>query len=355
VAEEHAIVSWAQAVIRALDAEGFASRELLRETGIDPAWLADGERRISGALMSRLWRAVRRASGDDCFGLRVARHCFPNDFHGLLLAVQSSMTGTEALQRMVRYSAVVTTSVNLELVEQGRHCRLLYRPMPGVHVEQIATEALIACAVRLTRQSWAEMKFITGVELARPRPAKAYRWESLLRCPVRFDAPCNAIEYAAQPLAQVLRTGNHEIASGLDRVMNAYLQRLSLPDLAERVRDVIVRQLPFGEVQQGAVAEALGMSVRNLHRHLQKQACSFKELLDDSRRRLAFAYLREAECSVSEVCYRLGFNEPSSFNRAFRRWTGETPGQWRRQALQPAARLPGVRREPLRLALELAV
>ncbi|MDD0841587.1 AraC family transcriptional regulator [Pseudomonas sp. Gutcm_11s] len=355
MSEVHTIATWAQAVSRALDAEGFASTDLLREAGIDPAWLADGERRIPVAMMSRLWRAARRVSGDDCFGLRVARHCFPTDFHGLLFAIQSSVTIAEALQRVVRYSAVVTTSANLELIEQGSRYRLFYRPMPGVQAEQIATEALIACAVRLTRQSWAEMEFITAVELARPRPADVRPWENLLGCPVRFDAPCNAIEYAAQPLAQVLRTGNREVASGLDRVMNAYLQRLSPPDLAGRVRDAIVRQLPHGEVQQGVVAEALGMSVRNLHRHLQKQATSFKELLDDSRRRLAFDYLREAECSVNEVCYRLGFNEPSSFNRAFRRWTGETPGQWRRHALQPATRLPGVRREQQRAALELAV
>lgn len=355
MAEVHTIATWAQAVSRALDAEGFASSDLLLEAGIDPNWLNDSERRIPVMLMSRLWRAARRVSGDDCFGLRVARHCFPTDFHGLLFAIQSSATIAEALDRVVRYSAVVTTSANLELLQQDNRYRLFYRPLPGVHAEQIATEALIACAVRLTRQSWAELDFICAVELARPQPSDPQRWEALLDCPVSFDAPCNAIVYAAQPLGLALRTGNREIASGLDKVMNDYLQRLSPPDLAMRVRDVIVHQLPRGEVQQGAVAEALGMSVRNLHRHLQKHATSFKELLDETRRQLAFEYLRQASCSINEVCYRLGFNEPSSFNRAFRRWTGETPGQWRRRALQPATRLQGVRRERTRSALELAV
>ncbi|MDG9930542.1 MULTISPECIES: AraC family transcriptional regulator [unclassified Pseudomonas] len=355
MAEVHTIATWALAVSRALEAEGFASAALLGEAGIDPAWLNDSDRRIPVALMSRLWRAARRVSGDDCFGLRVARHCFPTDFHGLLFAIQSSATIAEALQRVVRFSGVVTTSANLELVHQGSRCRLLYRPLPGVQAEQIATEALIACAVRLTRQSWSELDFISAVELVRPAPADPQRWEALLGCPIRFDAPCNAIVYVAQPLGLALRTGNREVASGLDRVMVEYLQRLAQPDLPGRVRDVIVRSLPLGEVQQGAVAEALGMSVRNLHRHLQKHATSFKELLDETRRQLAFDYLRQARCSVNEVCYRLGFNEPSSFNRAFRRWTGETPGQWRRRALQPATRLPGVRREPPRASLELAV
>ncbi|MGL4316374.1 MAG: AraC family transcriptional regulator [Pseudomonas sp.] len=331
------IATWAQAVTRALEAEGYASAELLREAGISPQGLHDSNLRIPLASMSRLWRAVRRVSGDDCFGLRVAQHCFPTDFHGLLFAMQSSNTLGEALQRAVRFSHIVSTSANLELRQQGARTLLLYRPLPGVQSEQIATEALIASAVRFTRQSWGEREFISAVELVRPRPADPERWEELLGCPVRFAAPCNAIEYALEPLDTALRTGNSELANSLDQVLMDYLQRLQHNNLPELVRTAIVRQLPLGEVQQGAVADELGMSVRNLHRHLLKHATSFKELLDDTRRQLAFDYLRQSHCSVNEVCYRLGFNEPSSFNRAFRRWTGETPGQWRRQLLPVVA------------------
>ena len=104
-----------------------------------------------------------------------------------------------------------------------------------------------------------------------------------------------------------------------------------LEAIAARVRQSIVRQLPSGEVQQGLVAEELGMSTRNLHRHLLRHATSFTQLLEETRRELAFAHLRQPHCSVNEVCYRLGFNEPSSFNRAFRRWTGQTPAEYRRQ------------------------
>lgn len=329
------IATWAQAVVRALEAEGHASAPLLREAGIDPAWLHDGNQRIPLTSMSRLWRAARRVSGDDCFGLRVARHCFPTDFHGLLFAIQSSTTIAEALERVVRFSHIVTTSANLELRREGDRCRLLYQPMPGVHTEQIASEALIASSVRCTRQSWSELQFITAVELCRPRPADAQRWEALLGCPVRFAAPRNAIEFALAPLGMALRTGNSELAQSLDQVMHAYLKRLRQGNLPEQVRDAIVRALPLGEVQQSAVAEELGMSVRNLHRHLQRHGSSFKELLDDTRRQLAFDYLRQSHCSVNEVCYRLGFNEPSSFNRAFRRWTGITPGQWRLDQSRP--------------------
>lgn len=353
------IATWAQAVARALDASGYSSAGLLREAGISADCLHDSNQRIPLSAMSCLWRAVRRVTGDECFGLRVAEHCFPTDFHGLLFAMQSSTTIGEALERVVRFSHIVTTSANLDLQRGERSCMLFYRPLPGAQIEQIATEALIASALRFARQSWSEVDFITAVELARPRPEQPERWEALLGCPVRFEAPCNAIEYAVEPLGRALRTGNSELASSLDQVLLAYLQRLRSTKLPEQVRSAIVRQLPHGEVQQGSVAVELGMSVRNLHRHLLKYATSFKELLDDTRQQLAFDYLRQPHCSVNEVCYRLGFNEPSSFNRAFRRWTGVTPGQWRRQVLQDTAQtvvnLPGVRRENRHVALKLAV
>lgn len=332
------IATWPLAVARALDACGYASAALLREAGISPDALHDNNQRIPLSAMNRLWRAVDAVTGDECFGLRVAEYCQPTDFHGLLFAMQSSNTIVEALERAVRFSHIVTTSANLDLQRGERHCKLFYRPLPGTQTEQVATEAHIASAVRFTRQSWSELDFITAVELVRPRPANPQRWEALLGCPVRFAAPCNAIEYAVEPLGRALRTGNSELASSLDQVLLTYLQRVQRSNLPEQVRSAIVRQLPHGEVQQGSVATELGMSVRNLHRHLLKHATSFKELVDDTRRQLAFDYLRQSHCSVNEVCYRLGFNEPSSFNRAFRRWTGTTPGQWRtaQQAQQRA-------------------
>lgn len=331
------IATWAQVIVRALEAEGIASAPLLQEAGIDPQSLHDANQRIAQANMSALWRAALRVSGDQCFGLRVARCGYPTDFHGLFFAMQSSYTLIEALERSVRFSSVISTSAQMQVQRLPSITRLIYGVAEGVVVERIATEAFIACAVQFTQQTWRELPVVKRVCLTRPQPADPQRWEQLLGCPVQFDAPVNAIDYHNDCLLAPLRTGNSDVARGLDTVMSDYLERQRRSDLPERVRTVIVRQLPFGEVQQSKVADELGMSVRNLHRHLIKHASSFKELLDESRRQLAMTYLRQSHCSINEICYRLGFNEPSSFNRAFRRWTGSSPGQWRRDELTLSA------------------
>ncbi|EIK96252.1 AraC family transcriptional regulator [Pseudomonas sp. M47T1] len=326
----HTIATWAQVIARTLEAQGIASGPLLHEAGIGRFNLHDPNQRIELEGMSAFWRAARRASGDECFGLRVAACSYPTDFHGLQFAVQSSSTFIEALERGVRFAPVITTAAVMGLLRGPQVTRLIYGVADGAQVEQMATEASIACAVSFTRQTWPGLPIVLGVHLARALPANPQRWAELLGCPVHFGAAHNAIDYANRWLQTPLNTANLEVAQGLDAVLDGYLERQRRLNLPQRVRSAILRDLPLGEVQQSRVADELGMSVRNLHRHLLKHSTSFKALVDDCRRQLAFGYLRRSDCSINEVCYRLGFNEPSSFNRAFRRWTGASPGQWRR-------------------------
>jgi len=345
------IATWAQVIARALQANGYDPRPLLRSAGIDPAQLQDANLRIPLARMSALWRAVERTTGDASFGLEVAAHSLPTDFHGLLFALQSSATVGEALERVVRFSSVVSTSGQVSLERTPQASRLVYRRIAGVQVEQMATEALLASGLRHATPIWG-LGVVRRVHLMRPSPADAPRWERLFGFPLSFGAEHNAVDYDPRLLEVPLRGGNSELARTLDGSLSDYLERLARHDLPEQVRQSIIRQMPRGEVQQTLVAEELGMSVRNLHRHLQRHATSFTELLEDTRRQLAFDYLRQSRCSVSEVCYRLGFNEPSSFNRAFRRWTGQTPGQWRQRELgQGATSSPAPRASVLALAV----
>ncbi|VVP67800.1 putative HTH-type transcriptional regulator [Pseudomonas fluorescens] len=324
------IATRAQAIARALEAQGIAAAPLLREAGISHCNLHDSNQRIALASMSALWRAAQRITADECFGLRVAQHSYPTDFHGLCFAAQSSTSVGEALERGVRFAPVISTSTAISLERSPGTTRLIYALAAGAEVEQVATEASIAYAVNFSRQTWVDLPVVQSVQLTRPAPKDPERWARLIGCPVNYGASENAIEYSNRWLDVPLGTANPEVAKGLDGVLSNYLERQTRLDLPERVRALIGHYLPIGEVQQSQIAAELGMSARNMHRHLLKHDTSFKALLDDCRRQLAFSYLRQSQASITEICYRLGFNEQSSFNRAFRRWTGASPGKWRR-------------------------
>ena len=92
---------------------------------------------------------------------------------------------------------------------------------------------------------------------------------------------------------------------------------------------MLTRRLARGEPSQGEVAELLNMSARTLQRKLGEGGVTYKEMLDETRRSPALAYLSASRHTVSDVTYLLGFSAGSSFTRAFRRWTGQSPSDWR--------------------------
>ena len=114
-----------------------------------------------------------------------------------------------------------------------------------------------------------------------------------------------------------------------DQAAQHYLAALDRDDVVSRARAAILALLPEGEPSKGAVAERLAMSERTLTRRLAVDETSYRRLLDDVRRELAVAYMAEPRRSVIETAFLLGFTDQSNFARAFKRWTGETPTEYR--------------------------
>jgi AraC-like DNA-binding protein len=95
------------------------------------------------------------------------------------------------------------------------------------------------------------------------------------------------------------------------------------------VRQILSQGLRGGDPSLTAIAKQLGYAPRTLQRKLQEAGTSYHTLLDEMRQELSFYYLRDAQIAVSEVAFLLGFSETSAFHRAFKRWTGTSPGEFR--------------------------
>ncbi|HEY3655584.1 MAG TPA: AraC family transcriptional regulator [Steroidobacteraceae bacterium] len=127
----------------------------------------------------------------------------------------------------------------------------------------------------------------------------------------------------------VLGTGNPEVARQSDAISSRYLARIERYNIVARVREVLTQRLPGSEPSQEAVAEVLNVSARTLQRKLGDSGTTFKEIFDETRHAMALAYLGSPQHSVNEITHLLGFSCSSSFTRAFRRWTGLSPSDWR--------------------------
>ena len=154
-------------------------------------------------------------------------------------------------------------------------------------------------------------------------------FDEWFRSPIAWGAPRPSVVIRRDDLAQPLPTANPDVALANERVALEYLERLDRADVTAQVRRRILEQLPSGPPTQTEIARRLALSPRTLHRRLADTGTSFADLLDEMRRELAAGYLQRTEHSVAEVAYLLGFAEVSSFNRAFRRWTGKRPSEFR--------------------------
>jgi AraC-like DNA-binding protein len=142
---------------------------------------------------------------------------------------------------------------------------------------------------------------------------------------VHFEQPINALEFARADLEDRLPSGNAELARGNDEVLMRYLARLEQSRVSSRVQQALLEALPDGAPSKTAIARGLGMSARNLQRHLADEGTSFKVLLTEARVSLARTYVEQRRLSVTEIAFVLGFADTSTFSRAFKRWTGQSP------------------------------
>lgn len=326
-----ALTSWAKAIKRALEAAGHDGVAFFGQAGLDLRSLDDPDARYPIERTTRLWRLAVQATGDPCFGLKVAQYVAPTTFHALGYALVASPTLKHAFERIVRYYRIVSNAAKLELLARGDeyHFRIV-TPPAGPQLADEALDAFVAVHVRLCRGLAGAAFAPLRVHLQRPAPADARCFESVLRAPIRFDADTTLLAFDRATFEKPLDGANAELARHNDQVVLKYLARFDRADVRTRVEAALVERLPHGEPSQAKVAAALHLSVRGLQRRLAEEGTTYQELLDATRRELAQSYLRDPAYSIGDVTYLLGFSDTSSFTRAFRRWTGRAPSQYRR-------------------------
>lgn len=324
--------TWALALVRTLEARGCDAPTLARQAGLDPEQLHDPNGRAPLTGMSRLWRLGVEATGDPCLGLKVAAYVQPATFHCLGLALLASQDLQDAVLRSARFSRIVSNVADVRAEPYDGGLKLLVRWLADIPPVFEAIDLVMASTIKM----WRLLGMDTGrlpslsLNLCRPAtPAMRREFEDYFQCPIQFEAEENAVLIPQEWVHQPLPMANAQLARQNDLVAMQYLARFEGNQVAEKVRAELITRLPAGEPARGDIASALNLSEKTLQRRLREEDTSFQQVLDELRRDLAQQYLREAPLSVCEITFRLGFSDQSSFTRAFRRWTGVAPGEYR--------------------------
>jgi AraC-like DNA-binding protein len=319
--------TWVKAICRALEAAGCDSAALLAEAGLDLRYLEGPNARAPLTHTERLWKLAVAATGDPAFGIKVASHIKQTTFHALSYGLSASSTLKEAFERAQRYCHVASDAIEYEFWRSGSEYHFVIEPAVGVADESV--DALVAAYLRMCRSLIGHDYSPLRIEFRRARPARIDDFQSLLRAPLQFGAARTRLVFDRDAIERPLEGGNPELARQHDAIALQYLSQIERDNIQWRVREVLTQRLAHGEPSQDDVAELLNMSARTLQRKLGECGITYREILDETRRVLALAYLCAPRHTVSDVTYLLGFSAGSSFTRAFRRWTGRSPSDWR--------------------------
>ena len=316
----------------------------LKEYGIDPAPVFkkhginvlppfDPNKRFSGAKLDGILAEAAERSGDPAFGLKEAKYFLPSYLGPLGFAWLASTSLQSAFERLQRYIHVLHERMEISISEEARML------VVGLHVDAESANyferdiSILATLVKMCRfiagENWSPAK----VTVSHPAPVDTSYFYQFFRCPVDFDAKLNSIHVASQQAAEHLTGSNRQMAQLNDHMVIRYLAVQSKGDIVSQVKAVILEHLGEGGICESVVAQSLHTSTRNLNRKLNAENTSFKGLLLETRSELASQYINDPGLTLTEITYMLGFSEISSFSRAYKRWTGQSPSAARKLKL----------------------
>jgi AraC-like DNA-binding protein len=305
---------------------------VIEAMGVDPAALEDRDGRIPRRAWLHAFEVAVDVAGDPDLGLRVGESIRPAHLGALGYILMSCETMKQAAQLDTRWHSLVADGERLEYTRDGELSRrTLILPDGEPPPPACAAGCAAAASVSFVRWLAGADDGLRRVAFPYPEPSSRAGHDELFRCELVFDAPHVTVWRDPKVLRKPLAQADASLRARMEeRAAKLAAERSASDQLVTRVRDLIVRDIRDALPELDAVAKALELAPRELQKRLAERGTSYTKLVDDTRHQLALGYIADASLTLVDVAYLCGFSEQSAFNRAFKRWTGMPPGNYRR-------------------------
>jgi len=312
--------------------EGLDFASLFREAGLDVGLLKHPEAYISTPELIRLFQLVMRRTEDEFIGLGRGTKSKPGTFSMMAHAVINCPNLGKAIERSAQFYRIVDLPLELIFEEGSTESRLILRAATPEHDHIL--EALIFISVRFW--SWLTGRNLEpiAIQLDFPAPPQAAEFQRAFKGPVTYSNARNAVVFPTSwlslPLVQNPLSLSKFLKDSIALIIVGNNQPIGLPD---QIRAIISKGYGNTFPDFAQVCETLNMTPQTLRRRLKEENTSYQAIKDSIRQDAARFYLAKEELSIDEIALMMGFSEASSFHRAFKKWTGQTPAACRRDLL----------------------
>lgn len=327
----------------ALEARGIAADAVFAEFGVPSPASAGWDVRIPLPQIANLWSRLLEVSRDPHFPLRAAEHVDLTTCDVITYLESAASTLRRALHQKLEYLPLITDAVEWTLDEAGDEARLAVHERPARPPLAPVAEFLVGARHVFLERFGPPGYRARAVSFRHAAPSERSEYRRIFKVEPSFSAELDQLSFDREQLDQPMRGRD----DALSDILGRYAEQMR-PKQRQREtwRARVFERLKSG-VDPGiaAVARGLGVSPRTLQRALADENTSYLDVATGARRAAAEQLLRRRELGISEVAFALGFSGSPAFHRAFRRWTGTTPSEFR------ARELGGAFSEPLVAAL----
>lgn len=323
-------VSLLSQIVRYLTHLKIDAGAVFRSAGVDPLIMESPDTRISLDTYLAVENAAIRVTNDTYFGLHIGEFSEVDNWSILGFMMMNCRTLGEAFEKSGRYSAIIGNLIHGRVQIGFRKIKMiLMTPKYVPELPRHCFEAAFSGGVRLMRSLSGKPLSPLEVGFSYPLPESIDEYRRIFGCPVLFGRKHTYMTLDMSLAKVPVPLPNAAMLEHFENYAKEYLSELEGADKTTRmVTREILSRLDQKKVNIGSIAADLSMSVRTLQNRLKSEGTVFSELLDETRRRLAEKYLRE-NFTVEDITYLLGFAETSVFRKAFKKWSGMTPKEFR--------------------------
>lgn len=320
-----------------LKRQGVLNRQRVEQIlAMDLSALREPDRRVPAQAHYRLWEHAERVTGDPAVGLKAGQIIDPERMGLVGHVFFNCDTLGEAVIQYVRLHRLINESVILSFEQAGDLAILTWQADSPEHYCRQDMDRTIAAALSRGRHFIYSGLNVEWAEIAHPRPEYADKYESLLGGPVVFGTNATRLAINIRHMTHPIPHRNPYVYSAVLKQVNGLMARLQTRrSFSRKIRKLISRQMSTDKIDADTLARQFHMSRQTLYRRLKKEGYSFHELVEHVRKDKALRYVASDQYALGEIAFLLGFSELSAFSRAFKRWTGMAPAQYREQHLMP--------------------